>query len=112
MLKVIRGDTNKFKFSRKDSNGEVIMQQASNLYFTVKKDVLTKDVLIQKTIDDMEFENGVYTFTIDGNDTDNLYYGSYVYDLEVVDDNYKQTISIGDFVIAEEVTFTSNESGE
>ena len=112
MLKVIRGDTSKFKFSRKDSEGNTIMQQANAIYFTIKNDCFTKQVLIQKTIDDMTFENGVYTFTIDGTDTDNLNYGFYRYDLEVVEEEYKQTISIGDFVIEEEVTFTSNESGE
>ena len=112
MLKVIRGDTNIFKFTRKDSEGNTITQKANALYFTIKSDCFTNKVLIQKTIDDMTFENGVYTFTIDGNDTDNLNYGFYKYDLEVVEEEYKQTISIGDFVIEEEVTFTSNESGD
>ncbi len=109
MLKVIRGDTSKFKFSRKDNQGNTITHIANNIYFSVKENCNTNKLVIQKTIEDMTFDNGVYTFTIDGADTDELYYGSYKYDLEVIEDDYKQTISIGDFIIEEEVTFTSNE---
>lgn len=109
MLKVIRGDTSKFKFTRKDSEGQTITQKATKLYFTIKDDYNSTKVILQKTIDDMEFEDGVYTFTIDGTDTDKLFYKTYKYDLEVVEDDYKQTISIGDFIVAEEVTFTSDE---
>lgn len=109
MLKVIRGDTNKFKFTRKDNEGNVITHIADNIYFSVKENCNTDKLVLQKTIEDMTFDNGEYTFTIDGTDTDKLYYGSYKYDLEVIEDDYKQTISIGDFIISEEVTFTSNE---
>ena len=112
MLKVIRGDTNNFKFSRKDSEGNVITTKASKIFFTVKSSCNTSSIKFQKTIDDMEFDEGVYTFVIDGSDTDSLPYGTYKYDLEVVEDDYKQTISIGDFIVEEEVTFTANESGE
>ena len=109
MLKVIRGDTTKFKFTRKDNEGHTITQEATKLYFTVKENGYVKNAIIQKTIDDMEFNEGEYTFTIDGTDTDSLNYGTYKYDLEVVEDEYKQTISKGDFVIEEEITFTENE---
>ena len=109
MIKIVRGDTNYFKFERKDDEGNVITTKASKLYFTVKNTYNSSDVKIQKTIEDMEFNEGVYTFTIDGNDTDDLSYGTYKYDLEVVEDNYKKTISIGDFVIEKEVTFTEDE---
>ena len=109
MLKVIRGDTNNFKFSRKDNEGNVITEMASKIFFTVKNSYNSSNIEIQKTIEDMDFNEGVYTFVIDGNDTDEMSYGTYKYDLEVVEDDYKQTISIGDFVVMEEVTFTSDE---
>lgn len=108
-LTLTRGDTQTFSFIRKDSDGNPITIKADALYFTVKNNYVTTDVLIQKTIDDCTFTDGKYTFVIEPEDTDNLNYGLYVYDLEVKQEDYKKTISKGTFEITEEVTFTDNE---
>lgn len=110
-MKITRGDTYRFKFQRKDGSGEAILSKANKLYFTVKEDYESEDALIQKTIDDMDFddETGYYSFTLEPNDTDNLKYGDYVYDIEVKQNDYTKTIIKGNFIIREEVTFAGNE---
>lgn len=108
-IEIIRGDTNKFSFIRKDAEGETIPQQADAIYFTVKESWTTQEYLIQKTLLDMTFTDGKYEFTIEPEETDNLEYGTYVYDLEVIQEGYKQTISRGTFKITEEATFATNE---
>ena len=109
-LSIIRGDTIPLKFQRKDNEGNVIMIEADKAYFTVKKNVSQTNVLIQKTLDDMTLdEEGVYHFTILPEDTDGLDYGTYVYDLEIIQNEIVTTISRGEFIIESEVTFAENE---
>ena len=110
-MEIIRGDTQQYKFQRKDVDGNVITQQATKVYFTVKENYNVNKVLIQKTIEDMTFDSdGTYHFAITADDTNNLYYGNYVYDIEVKQGNdYTKTIAKGVFKITEEVTFESNE---
>ena len=109
-LSMIRGDTTSLKFQRKDNDGNVIMLQADKAYFTVKKNVSQTNVLIQKTLEDMTLdEEGVYHFTILPEDTDGLDYGTYVYDLEIIQNEIVTTISRGEFIIESEVTFAENE---
>lgn len=111
-----RGDTKGFRFQRKykDDEGEeqVITQIADELYFTVKKSYRDKDFLLQKKLSDMEFdEQGVYHFVINPEDTNDLDFGTFVYDLEVIQDGYKKTISSGNFVLGYESTWAVNEGG-
>lgn len=110
-MEIIRGDTYVFKFKRKDADGEVILNKARHLYFTVKKNYNSDEVIIQKTIDDMTFddETGYYTFRIEPSDTDGLKYGDYVYDIEVKQNDYTKTIIKGSFIIKSEVTFVGDE---
>ena len=110
MLKITRGDTSKFKFRRLDSDGEPIMVVAEQIYFSVKRGYSSTDTVIQKTIEDMTFDvDGYYHFTIDSTDTDGLSFGEYVFDIEVVIEQYKQTISKGPFILDKEVTCVNNE---
>lgn len=112
MLEQIRGDTIKYYFQRLDAEGNVITDTPESLYFTVKKDYKTKDFFIQKTLADMAFDttDSTWHFTLDPADTDNMKYGTYVYDVQVVQDGIKTTIAKGDFVLEEEVTFVTNEN--
>lgn len=109
-MEITRGDTSKWKFRRLDMDGEPILERADKCWFSVKTGDMQENTVIQKTIDDMEFnEDGFYSFTIEPEDTNNLQYGNYVYDIEVIQGNYKQTISKGEFIINYEVTFVNNE---
>lgn len=111
-MELIRGDTLKLKFQRKNKSGEVITTKPDFLFFTVKSSYYSKDYLFQKRLDrDISFseEDYYYRFTIDPKDTDNLSYGSYVYDIEVITGDVVKTIAKGNLKITEEVTFAENE---
>lgn len=108
-MEFIRGDTAKFKFQRHDANGDVITTKADDIYFTVKENGYSDDVLLQKTIEDMEFDdNYYYHFTIEPSDTDDFEYGTYRYDIEVIHEGVKTT-TVGELVIEEEITFAKDE---
>ena len=110
-IEQIRGDTKKYNFQRINFDGNPILQKADKIYFTVKKKFTDSKFVIQKTIDDMTFdEEGIYHFTIESKDTDKLSYGTYVFDIEVIDKNVKTTLCRDEFKITEEVTFSENES--
>lgn len=109
-LQMIRGDTAKFKFQRLDADSQVITLTPDSLYFTVKETVNKLAIVFQKTLDDMTIDSdGTYHFVIEPTDTNGLQYGNYAYDLEVIQDGVKSTISIGKFVITPEVTWVQNE---
>lgn len=110
-MKIIRGDTIVLSFIRLNENSEPITSIADAVYFTVKKNYIIQEAIIQKTIEDMNFdeETGRYTFTINPEDTDGLSYGKYVYDIEVIVGTYKKTIAKGELEIKEEVTHVGNE---
>lgn len=127
-MELIRGDTGRWGFSRLDADGEIIASAPYAIYFTVKKSFKTQDFLIQKVYDSTDPENsdikmdknGVWHIVVYPEDTDNLAYKTYVYDLEVIQDSTKtasgafankQTISKGNFKITDEATWTINENG-
>lgn len=106
---ITRGDIKKIKFQRR-KEGQPILEKADKIYFTVKETHYKKEVVIQKTIDDMEFdEQGYYHLIITPEDTNELKYGEYVFDIEVIVEEYKKTLIKGTFKIEEEVTFAENE---
>lgn len=111
MISITRGDTQILKFQRRNKDG-IITTKANEMYFTIKENTNQKKYLLQKKLDDgISFNNEDYYYriTINSTDTDDLSYGKYKYDIEVKDTNYVKTISIGDFIITEEVTFVGNE---
>lgn len=114
-LSIVRGDTGKFIFYRKNNNGEIIKTTPQALYFSVKNNAYEKEPIIQKKLSDIELDTdtGKYTFYIMPEETNKLLYGTYEYDLEVKDIidsvEYTKTIAKGSFEIKEEITFASNE---
>lgn len=109
-IEVKKGNTAKYKFQRKNEIGEVILEKADKIYFTVKEQSLPDNSVIQKTIDDMIFdEDGTYHFTIEPEDTENLNYGIYLYDIKVLQEGIKTTIAEGKFEIKKVVTLAVNE---
>lgn len=106
-MKFTRGDTYKFKFQRKDVNGEPIMAKSEKMWFTVKQNYFTKNIELQKTLENgIEFtEDGYYHVTINPNETNQLMYGNYVCDIQVKNDDVVTTIYKGTLTLTEEVTF-------
>lgn len=108
-MTLTRGDTGFYKFQRLDVNGDPITSIPVSLYFTVKKSFSTNVFIIQKTLSDMTLgEDNYWHIVIEPEDTINLKYGSYVFDIEVTTDNYVLTICKGQFEITEESTWSEN----
>ena len=112
-ISMTRGDTAKFKFQRKDNNGDIITTRPDEIFFTVKSNPKNLEFVFQKTKDDMVFDlDGTIHFTITPDDTNQLdWKRSYYYDIEVIVSGVKTTISYGSFVLRPEVTWVENEGG-
>lgn len=110
ILTIIRGDTAKFHFHRENAEGEIIDTEPDKIYFTVKNSPKDSKVMFQKTIDDMTFdEEFEYHFTVEPEDTNHMNFANYYYDIEVIDEGVKTTISYGVFALLPEVTHAGNE---
>lgn len=71
-IKMIRGDTARFEIEILNQNEEPYsLQEGDKLVFTVKKNVSTRCIALQKQITGE-------TFTITHDDTKNMAYGDYV----------------------------------
>lgn len=111
---MIRGDTKVIKFKRANQKKEIITKKPEKMFFTVKESYYSENFLFQKRLNETiiyDEINNQYSFTIYPEDTDNLDYGTYVFDIEIINDkNDKdvQTILLGKLKILEEVTFAEN----
>lgn len=105
-----RGDTRGYYFTRVDGSGQTITIQPDSLYFTVKLSFDVQEMVLQKTLEDMtQDENGTFHFTLEASDTQNLPYGTYVWDIQVTQDNVVTTIAKGTLKLTKEATWYSNE---
>jgi hypothetical protein len=108
IFSMVRGDTQSFELEIKENDTAVTVD---SIYFTVKNDAHTNEVLFQKKLNDgITLSNNIYNIIIDPSDTDELDYGRYAYDIEIIKNSVKKTILVGILEISEEVTFTSNEA--
>lgn len=110
-LEFIRGDTQFIKFPLTSEDGNPIeLNNNEKLYFTVKQNANSKKVLIQKKYPtDMEYSEGYYYFTLTSQDTSNLNYGTYEFDIELKSDNYVRTLAMGTLTLTEEITHRRDE---
>lgn len=111
-LEFTRGDTCRLKFKRLDRDKQVIEHIPNKLYFTVKKNHLSNDVVFQKTLGNgitYDDTDKYYHIKINPDDTNGLPYYKYVFDIEVITDSYKQTIASGAIILKQETTFVGNE---
>lgn len=107
IFSMVRGDTQSFELEITENNESVTVD---SIYFTVKNDTHTDEVLFQKKLNDgITLTNDVYNITIDPSDTDSLDYGRYAYDIEIIKNSIKKTIAVGVLDIKEKVTFVINE---
>ena len=112
-LSINRGTYIGYKAQRLNMDGTPILTQADAIYFIIKKNWTDKTALITKTLDDMTFDaNGYYHFSINPEDTENLPYGTYVWDFTSVysDDAYRAKPAKGYFVIGNSAGWIINET--
>lgn len=100
-ISITRGDSAIFALAVKKADGEPYeISEGDTVIFTVKKSTYDKEIITQKTV-----VNGV--ITINPDDTKNLEYGTYYYDVELTQaDGFVSTvISPHKFIVEQEVTY-------
>lgn len=110
-----RGTSLKLKTQRLDANGDPILIEADEVYFTVKKRWTDVNPVFQKSLADMEFdEEGYYHFEIMPTDTENAPYGRYVWDFTIVENNdtYRAKPAKGYLTIGNSAGWIVNETEE
>lgn len=104
-----RGDIRNVKFCVK--SGSDLVTNFTDIYFTVKDTTRAQNFKFQKKLSAGDItlgEDNYFHMTIESADTDELDYGTYRFDIEVVGEGIKQT-TIGKLQVTDEVTFISNE---
>lgn len=85
--------------------------EITEIYFTVKRTAADKKPLFQKRLSDgsiTKLDAGEYVFTIQPEDTNDLAFGYYQFDFELVGPSLKRTF-LGSFELTAEVTHAANE---
>lgn len=109
-MRIIRGDSKTFTFQRKDKDNNVITEKPDKMYLTIKQNEYERQPLIQKTFDNgIRFEEDTYYVDFVPEDTDDLSFGKYVYDIEIINGDIVKTIKKDTFIIESEVTHKENE---
>ncbi len=111
-IEFVRGDTQPLKFQVKDNNGNVLkMDSNDELIFTIKKNYNTKKATLQKKLSDgsIHYESGYYFITLSHEDTADLKYGTYVYDIQLMSGDIVSTLVLGTITLTEEATHIENE---
>ena len=113
-LEFTRGDTQLLKLQLKDKNGERLQLATGDmLYFTVRKTPTDKKVWLQKKLGDgitYTEEDNYYRFRLESDDTANMPYGTYGYDIQIkTSEGIVITIEIGSITLTEEYTWKEDE---
>lgn len=112
-MQMTRGDTFEFRFQRQTTDKQVITTKPDKMFFTVKNNTFLTDFLFQKSLEagtiTYDEDTYYYNVTIEPQDTNELSYGDYYYDIEIIDNGKVKTIAKGTLTIEEEVTFAANE---
>lgn len=108
-LKITRGDSKTLKLKITDENTAIT--DFEKIYFTVKKDCYTDNIIFQKQLNSgITLKDNIYEIMINSTDTEELEYGRYEYDIEVIRGSLKETVVIGSLLVEKEVTFVINEA--
>ena len=109
-----RGNTCPITFDLVDNQQEPFeLAEGDEIYFTIKKVYTMKKFLLQKKLSDgdITIEDNVATIMLNEEDTANLDFGKYDYDIKFKnqEENYAKTLVVGDVELTEETTWLANE---
>lgn len=111
-IEFARGDNYDRGFLIKDrSTGQTVTEPYDEIYFTVKRNAVEHDFLFQKRLSTggiVSDGEGHYTLHISPEDTNNLSFGEYDCDIEVMKNGSKKTF-YGQLKLCREVTHQYNE---
>lgn len=114
-IEIVQGDISDiFKFQRKNDKGEVITTKPKKMWITFKINSNYKDSIFQKTLDNgisFNEEDKYYRFQLEPEDTQNLNYGTYGFDIAIINEaGKKKTLKKdGKLEIVEHYTHKNNE---
>lgn len=120
-LEINKGNSVSIKVQFKDFKNQIfVLEKNAIVYFTVKENFSTDEYIFQKTINNgIEFdeESNAYIVKIEIDDTENLDYKDYVYDIAFTRNSglgsanlkEKTTALIGKFIVGPVATFKQNE---
>ena len=105
-ISMTRGDSEAIKVTVKDTLGNIIpLVTGDTIHFTVRESIRHTTKIIEKII--TEFDDGQALITINPQDTNNLSFASYVYDIQLTKENgtVKTIIRPSQLTITGEVTY-------
>ena len=105
-ISMTRGDSEAIKVTVKDISGNIIpLVSGDTIYFTVRENLLNPTKIIERII--TEFDDGEALININPQDTKNLRFTSYVYDIQLTKENgtVKTIIPPSQLTITGEVTY-------
>ena len=105
-LSMIRGDSETIQINLTDElNNPFLLSEGDTVYFTVKLNTKVEEKIFQKVI--TQFEDGMAIIRITPEDTKNLNYKTYVYDIQLTtkDGEVKTIILPSKITIGAEVTY-------
>ncbi|HZJ99386.1 MAG TPA: hypothetical protein VFC79_05245 [Tissierellaceae bacterium] len=105
-ISMIRGDTQSIIISVKDKDGnKVPLITGDMIYLTVKQSINTEKKVLQKVV--TQFEDGNAIIEITPDDTKDIPFRTYVYDIQLnrVDGTVSTIIPPSNFIIGGEVTY-------
>ena len=105
-ISMTRGDSENITISINDKNGnKVPLITGDMIYLTVKQSINTEKKVLQKVV--TQFEDGNAIIEITPNDTKDIPFRTYVYDIQLnrVDGTVSTIIPPSNFIIGGEVTY-------
>lgn len=105
-ISMTRGDSETIKVTVKDTLGNVVpLVTGDTIYFTVREYIQSTTKIIEKII--TEFDDGKALININPEDTNDLSYISYVYDIQLTKENgtVKTIVTPSKLTITGEVTY-------
>ena len=113
-IRMVRGDILTKTFTLREADGSVYADYPQEIYFTVKNAATDKEYRFQKRLTDggiLWIDDGQFEFTIRPEDTNDLSFSKYAFDIEIVNLPRIKKSFVGDLYIEKEVTHACNEGG-
>ncbi len=105
-LAMIRGDSESITLSLKDGEAAIPFAPGDTVYFTVKGSPIVDEIALQKIVTEFN-EDGNCIIEIAPNDTKDLGFRSYVYDIQLnrLDGTVTTIVPCSKFDVLQEVTY-------
>ena len=111
-IRMARGDITTKSFTIKNKDGTLYSEEPDDIYFTVKSSANDKEYKFQKRLVTGTIESidtGKYQFTILPEDTNDLGFSTYDFDIEIVKLPGLKKTFYGKLILEKEVTHACNE---